>query len=142
MSHPKLLFVLVSSVAGAGSLFSSAAVAGDGQLHGVARDCVRHGALTRAYDAPRLRKALRNLPPDVAQYSVCPSAIKSQLAGIRGEPGGHTANAVIHDFLKHGYLRFSYPERVLSGALLAIPRDMAENTTARSAIRSQRVLRS
>jgi hypothetical protein len=44
------------------------------------RDFAAHGYLTRAYSTTTLRRALRHVPPDLAQYTFVTQGIKSQLA--------------------------------------------------------------
>jgi hypothetical protein len=46
----------------------------------VLRDCGRHGRLTRRYRAATLRTALRRMPADLRDYTLCRAALRSQLS--------------------------------------------------------------
>lgn len=107
----------------------------------VLRDCYRHEALTAAYSHKALTRALALMPPDVADYTACPAAITSQIAGLAGHRGKPQGGAVIKDFLKHHGLRFSYTRTTLKAALRQAPTDIEQYTYLLAAVRSQLVLR-
>ena len=97
----------------------------------VQRDCAKHGgALTRAYSAKTLRKALR-------RYPGCVVGIRSQLAGRVGRRGGKRASSVLHDCVRHGRLTRRYPASALRSGLRRMPTDTRDYTACRAALRSQ-----
>src|SRR4051794_5949509 len=53
---------------------------GGKQASSVLRDCGRHGRLTRRYRAATLRSALRHMPRDLRDYTLCRAALRSQLS--------------------------------------------------------------
>lgn len=96
---------------------ASAATATPASKNPVLHDCLSHGALTVGYTPRALNSAFAAMPVAVADYSECPAAIKSQLAGLRGRAGKPRGSAVLSDFTKHRALRFSYGPATLTAAL-------------------------
>jgi len=55
-------------------------------------DCSGHGQLLHHYSATELRKALKAIPADVAEYTNCPDVINrallAELGSLKGGSGG------------------------------------------------------
>ena len=52
------------------------------------RDCAQDGKLDKHYSQKELQQAERNLPSDIDEYTDCRSAIRAQMSGGSGNPGG------------------------------------------------------
>src|SRR3954452_12407590 len=54
----------------------------------IIRDCAQDGKLDKQYAQKDLQSAERNLPSDIDEYTDCRAAIRSQMSGGTGNPGG------------------------------------------------------
>ncbi|MEA2423868.1 MAG: hypothetical protein QOH13_278, partial [Thermoleophilaceae bacterium] len=54
----------------------------------VIRDCAQDGKLDKQYSQKDLRDAENNLPSDIDEYTDCRAAIRAQMSGGNGNPGG------------------------------------------------------
>ncbi len=62
----------------------------------VIRDCAQDGKLDKHYSQKELQSAEQNLPSDIDEYTDCRAAIRAQMSGGNGNPGGPgPANAII-----------------------------------------------
>ena len=62
----------------------------------VIRDCAQDGKLDKQYSQKELRNAEQNLPSDIDEYTDCRAAIRAQMTGGSGNPGGPgPANAIV-----------------------------------------------
>ena len=134
----------VISIAVALSLVTVASAASaDGQIKSpVLRDCSQHArGLLHAHSLASLRRALDQMPLDLAEYSDCAIDISSQIAGYVGRPGSHRAGRLIDDCAAHGSLRRRYAAATLRRASATLPPDVEEYGTCAQAITSQLSLR-
>jgi hypothetical protein len=84
-----------------------------------------------------LRRALDEMPLDLAEYSDCEIEIKSQIAGHVGRPGSHRAGRLIYDCAAHGSLNRRYAAATLRRASATLPPDVEQYGTCAQAITSQ-----
>jgi hypothetical protein len=54
----------------------------------VIRDCAQDGKLDKTYSQKELQQADQNLPSDIDEYTDCRQAIRAQMSGGSGNPGG------------------------------------------------------
>jgi hypothetical protein len=52
------------------------------------RDCAQDGKLDKNYSQKELQEAEQNLPSDIDEYTDCRAAIRAQMSGGSGNPGG------------------------------------------------------
>jgi hypothetical protein len=103
----------------------------------VYRDCGRDGTLDGSYPIPLLRKALDEMPGDLARYTSCPRELRRALATrVRTRAGdARVVRAIYHECMRGDVYR-GHPLRLLRRALHTMPSDLAEYTDCSDRIRS------
>lgn len=104
----------------------------------VYRDCGRDGKLDGSYPIPLLRKALAELPDDLARYTSCPRELRRTLGtGVRTRAGdARVVRAIYHECMRGDGRVHRHPLRLLRRALHTMPSDLAEYTDCSDRIRA------
>jgi hypothetical protein len=100
----------------------------------VYRDCRRDGRLDGHYNPRLLRRALREMPTDLADYSSCPRAIRRVLAA--GERRERRAINHVYRQCAQGRVRDGFSRPVLRRALREMPTDLHDYSSCPDAIRA------
>jgi hypothetical protein len=98
----------------------------------VYRDCARDGRLDGRYSHRLLRRALRQMPADLAEYSACPRVIRHALSSA----DRRDVRRVYRQCSRTGRVRDGFSRRVLRRALREMPSDLADYSGCPDAIRA------
>lgn len=99
------------------------------------RECGDEGILHPGHAVRALRRALREIPTDLAEYTPCQGLLTDAIASAPRARTQAGAKRVFHDCGHHGRLLGSYKLRVLRRAQSRLPGDLARYSRCRSAIR-------